>query len=141
CSPSSETGFGYRTACSCWTWSGVRTCTSSRVPSMCTSGACASGSNGMMLPRNSSSRSAVLDTSSTPTRWSRRLALQFLVPALAALAGALVVAAPWLWTRLERQEIDTLRDRLTTGATLVGDAVPWTEGAPREDTGTSLSTD
>ena len=83
----------------------------------------------------------MLDTSSTPTRWSRRLALQFLVPALAALAGALVVAAPWLWTRLERQEIDTLRDRLTTEATLVGDAVPWAEGAPLQDTCASLSTD
>src|SRR6516164_8438281 len=108
---------------------------------MCTSGACASASNGMMPPRNSSSRSAVLDTSSTPTRWSRRLALQFLVPALVAVAGALVVAAPWLWTRLERREIDTLRERLTTEATLLGEAVPWAEGAPLQDTCTRLSRD
>ena len=73
------------------------------------------------------------------TRWSRRLALQFLVPALAALAGTLVVAAPWLWTRLERREIDTLRERLTIEAALVGESVPWADGAHLDDTCTRLS--
>ena len=63
------------------------------------------------------------------------------MPALVAVAGALVVAAPWLWTRLERREIDTLRERLTTEATLVGEAVPWAEGAPLQDTCTRLSRD
>jgi two-component system, OmpR family, phosphate regulon sensor histidine kinase PhoR len=63
------------------------------------------------------------------------------VPALAALAGALVVAAPWLWTRLERREIDTLRERLTIEATLAGESIPWADGAHLEDTCTRLSTD
>ena len=39
---------------------------------------------------SSSSRSGVSGTSSTPTRWSRRLVLQFLAPTIVALAGALV---------------------------------------------------
>ena len=81
-----------------------------------------------MPPPSSSSRFAVLDTSSTPTRWSRRLALEFLVPTLAALAGVLLVVAPWLWMRLERRQIDALQERLTTEAALVGEAVPWAEG-------------
>src|SRR5262249_43552662 len=142
CSSSSfATRTGYTTACSCWTWSGARTCTSSRAPSTSTSAGCASGSSEMMPPQSSSSRSAVLDTSSTPTRWSPRLALQFLVPTLAALTGVLVVAGPWLWSRLERREIEALRERVITEAALVGEALPWVEGPQLEDECTGLSND
>jgi hypothetical protein len=35
-----------------------------------------------------------LDTSSTPTRWSPRLVLQYLAPTLAALLGVLAAGAP-----------------------------------------------
>src|SRR5262249_35324740 len=137
---SSATHPAYTTACSCWTWSGARTCTSSHGPSTCTSAACESGSSEMMPPPNSSSRYAVLDTSSTPTRWSPRLVLQFLVPTLAALTGVLLVAAPWLWVRLGRRQVDALEKRLTTEAALVGEAVPWAEGTQLQDACTTIST-
>jgi len=62
------------------------------------------------------------------------------VPTLAALAGVLLVAAPWLWMRLERREVDALQKRLTTEAALVGQSVPWAEGTQLQDACTTIST-
>jgi len=62
------------------------------------------------------------------------------VPTLAALAGVLLVAAPWLWMRLERREVDALQKRLTTEAALVGQSVPWVEGTQLQDACTTIST-
>ena len=82
-----------------------------------------------------------MDTSSTPTRWSPRLALQFLAPTLAALLGVLAVAAPYLWTHLERRQVDAIASRLAGETRLLGEAIPWDEGAPLEDTCTRLAGD
>src|SRR4029077_20780073 len=88
-----------------------------------------------------SSRSAALDINSTPTRWSPRLALQFLAPMLAALLGMLAVAAPYLWARFERRQLDAIASRLAGETSLLGEAIPWDEGAALEDTCTSLAGD
>ncbi len=67
-------------------------------------------------------------TSSTRTRWSRRLVLQFLAPTLAALAVALVVGVPYVAVTLERHQAAALGERLVAEAHLVGQALPWTAG-------------
>jgi len=70
----------------------------------------------------------VSGTSFTPTRWTRRLVLRFLLPTLAALAGVLVTAVPYVAITLERHEIDTLGGRLLAEARVVSEALPWTAG-------------
>ena len=70
----------------------------------------------------------VSGTSFTPTRWTRRLVLRFLLPTLAALAGVLVTAVPYVSVTLERHEIDTLAGRLLAEVRVVGEALPWTAG-------------
>ncbi len=82
-----------------------------------------------------------MDTSSTLTRWSPRLALQFLAPALAALLGVLAVGAPYLWSRLARRQVDALDVRLVAEARLVAEVMPWEEGAPLLDACSGLATD
>jgi two-component system phosphate regulon sensor histidine kinase PhoR len=67
-------------------------------------------------------------TSSTPTRWSRRLVLQFLAPTIAALAVALVATAPYVAVTLERHQVATLGDRLLAEAQALADAVGWGDG-------------
>ncbi len=62
------------------------------------------------------------------------------MPTLAALAGVLLVAAPWLWMRLERRQIEALQERVATEALLVGEAVPWVEGTQLEDACARIST-
>ena len=70
----------------------------------------------------------VSGTSFTPTRWTRRLVLRFLLPTLAALAGVLVTTVPYVTVTLERHEIDTLGGRLLAEARVVSEALPWTAG-------------
>jgi two-component system phosphate regulon sensor histidine kinase PhoR len=82
-----------------------------------------------------------LDTSSTPTRWSPRLALQFLAPALAALLGVLVLATPSVWTRLERRQVEGFGARAIAEARLVGDLLPWEAGPALDDACTGLSSE
>src|SRR2546428_8338899 len=83
----------------------------------------------MTAPPSSSSRSAALATSSTPTPWSRRLVLQFLTPTLTALAGALVGAVPYVAVTPGRHPVGTLAARLLAAARGAGEALP---GAPGE---------
>ncbi|HZP40309.1 MAG TPA: ATP-binding protein [Candidatus Binatia bacterium] len=83
-----------------------------------------------MTPRRiSSSRSVVSATSSIPTRWSRRLVLQFVAPTLAALGVALLAAVPYVAVTLERHQLETLGERLLAEAQALGDAIAWEEGA------------
>ena len=67
-------------------------------------------------------------TSSIPTRWNRRLVLQFLAPTLAALGVALVGAVPYVAVTLERHQIATLGDRLLAEARALSEALPSTAG-------------
>lgn len=60
---------------------------------------------------------------------------------LAALLGMLAVAAPYLWTHLEQRQVDAIASRLAGETRLLGDAIPWDEGAPLEDTCTHLAGD
>ena len=66
-------------------------------------------------------------TSSTPRRSRRSLVLQFLVPTLAALVGALLIAIPYVGVTVERHQIETLAERLLAEARVAGDALPWDE--------------
>ena len=68
-------------------------------------------------------------TSSIPTRWSRRLVLQFVAPTLAALGVALLAAVPYVAVTLERHQLETLGERLLAEAQALGDAIAWEEGA------------
>jgi two-component system phosphate regulon sensor histidine kinase PhoR len=60
---------------------------------------------------------------------------------LAALLGMLAVAAPYLWTHLEQRQVDAIASRLAGETRLLGEAIPWDEGAPLEDTCTHLAGD
>jgi two-component system phosphate regulon sensor histidine kinase PhoR len=60
---------------------------------------------------------------------------------LAALLGMLAVAAPYLWTHLEQRQVDAIASRLVGETRLLGEALPWDEGAPLEDTCTHLAGD
>jgi two-component system phosphate regulon sensor histidine kinase PhoR len=71
----------------------------------------------------------VSDTSSIQTRSSRNLVVQFLVPTLAALVGALLIAIPVVAVVVERHQVDTLAERLLAEARVVGEALPWQAGA------------
>jgi len=83
----------------------------------------------------------VWGTSSIPTRSSRRLVLQFLVPTLAALAGVLVVAVPYFGIALEAHQVDTLAERLLGEARTVGEALPWSAGAELDEAAARLAAD
>ncbi len=80
-------------------------------------------------------------TSSTPTRWSRRLVLRFLAPTLAALTGALAVALPVVGVMLERHQVDTLAERLGSEARAVGEALPWASGPELDAASARLAAD
>src|SRR5262245_2999464 len=103
-------------------------CTWSRARSTCTSVGCASISSAMTPIPSSSSPSAEWGTSSYPTRWSHRLVLQFLLPTLAALAGVLVLAVPYVGVTVERHQVDTLVERLLAESRAASEALPWTNG-------------
>jgi two-component system, OmpR family, phosphate regulon sensor histidine kinase PhoR len=60
---------------------------------------------------------------------------------LAALLGMLAVAAPYLWTRLERHQVDAMASRLAGETRLLGDAIPWDDEPRLEDACTSLAAD
>src|SRR3989441_4772518 len=90
---------------------------------------------------SSSSPSGASATSSTPTRSSRRLVLQFVLPTLAALGAALVTAIPYVAVTVERHQIETLGERLLAEARLAGAALPWTSGAPLDAACTQLAAD
>src|SRR5213080_4641466 len=128
-SSSSATPIGCTIASSCWTSYGAPRRTSSRAPWTSTSAGCADASSAMTPTPSSSSPSGASATSSAPTRSSRRLVLQFVLPTLAALAAALVSAIPYVALTLERHQIETLGERLLAEARLAGEALPWTAGA------------
>ncbi len=67
-------------------------------------------------------------TSSTRTRWNRRLVLQFLAPTLVALLGALLTAVPYVALTVERHQVETLAERLFAEARLAGETLPWSSG-------------
>src|SRR5437773_4305530 len=90
---------------------------------------------------SSSSPSGASATSSTPTRSSRRLVLQFVLPTLAALGAALVTAIPYVAVTVERHQIETLGERLLAEARLAAEALPWTSGAPLDAACTQLAAD
>jgi two-component system phosphate regulon sensor histidine kinase PhoR len=81
----------------------------------------------MPLP-SSSSPSGASATSATPTRWKRRLLLQLLGPALAALVGVLLTAGPYISVTLERHQVESLADRLLAETRLAAEALPWSAG-------------
>src|SRR5437773_885913 len=128
-SSSSATPIGCTIGSSCWTSYGAPRRTSSRAPWTSTSAGCADASSAMTPTPSSSSPSGASATSSAPTRSSRRLVLQFVLPTLAALAAALVSAIPYVAFTLERHQIETLGERLLAEARLAGEALPWTAGA------------
>src|SRR5207249_2460466 len=90
---------------------------------------------------SSSSPSAASATSSTPTRSSRRLVLQFVLPTLAALGAALATAIPYVALTVERHQIETLGERLLAEARVAGEALPWTAGAPLDAACAQLAAD
>src|SRR5215813_7654297 len=57
-----------------------------------------------------------------------RLAWQFLLPAVAAIVGSLLVAIPWLVWTLQRDRVATLAARLEGDAHEAGSVLPWTGG-------------
>jgi len=67
-------------------------------------------------------------TSSIPTRSSRNLVFQFLVPTLTALVGALLIAIPYVAVTVERHQVDTLAERLLAEARVAAEALPWASG-------------
>ena len=58
-----------------------------------------------------------------------RIAWRFLLPTLAAIAGSLVTAVPWLVWTLERDQISTLVTRLEGETREAASILPWTSGA------------
>jgi two-component system phosphate regulon sensor histidine kinase PhoR len=82
-----------------------------------------------------------LDINSTPTRWSPRLVLQYLAPTLAALAGVLAVAIPYVSSTLATHQMETLGARLRAESRLVGQIIPWTGGSELADACARLSAD
>src|SRR3989441_4879970 len=140
-SSSSATPIGCTIGSSCWTSYGAPSRTSSRAPWTSTSAGCADASSAMTPTPSSSSPSGAWATSSAPTRSSRRLVLQFVLPTLAALAAALVTAIPYVALTLERHQIETLGERLLAEARLAGEALPWTAGAPLDAACTQLAAD
>src|SRR5437899_3009621 len=140
-SSSSATPIGCTIASSCWTSYGAPRRTSSRAPWTSTSAGCADASSAMTPTPSSSSPSGAWATSSAPTRSSRRLVLQFVLPTLAALAAALVTAIPYVALTLERHQIETLGERLLAEARLAGEALPWTAGAPLDAACAQLAAD
>ena len=71
-------------------------------------------------------------TSSTPTRWTRRLVSQFLAPTLAALLTVLVTAMPYVSRTLQHHEVAVLTERLLAEGRQAAAVLPWDEG-PRLD--------
>src|SRR5262245_4465773 len=131
---------GCTIASSSSTWSGGRRCTSSRARSTCTFAGCASTSSAMTPTPSSSSPSAEWGTSSYPTRWSHRLVLQFLLPTLAALAGVLVLAVPYIGVTVEQHQVETLAERLLAEAREAGEALPWIAGVGLDEACARLAT-
>jgi two-component system phosphate regulon sensor histidine kinase PhoR len=60
---------------------------------------------------------------------TRGLTWKVLLPAVAAIAGSLLIAVPWLVWTLERDQIATLTGRLAGEAHEAGLVLPWTAGA------------
>ena len=80
----------------------------------------------------------VSGTSSIPTRFSGRLAFQFLLPTLVALAGVLAVGVPFASHVVAQRQEAALGERLLRETRLVSEAIPWEEG-PRLDAACAAS--
>ncbi|MCW5893642.1 MAG: PAS domain-containing protein [bacterium] len=78
-----------------------------------------------------------MDTNSIPKRWSPKLVLQFLAPALVVLVGA--AAGPYVSVVLEREQVDTVARRLAAEARVAGELLPWDGGTALDDACAQLS--
>lgn len=67
-------------------------------------------------------------TSSIPTRWTRRLVVQFLAPTLAALLAVLVATASYVSTMLQQHQVTVMTERLLAEAREATDVLPWSDG-------------
>ncbi len=70
---------------------------------------------------------------------TRGLTWKVLLPAVAAIAGSLLIAVPWLVWTLERDQIATLTSRLAGEAHEAGAALPWTAGADLDRASAALA--
>jgi two-component system phosphate regulon sensor histidine kinase PhoR len=73
-------------------------------------------------------------------RGTSGLAWRFLLPALAAIAGALLAAVPWLVWTLERDQVATLVTRLQGEAREASSVLPWTRGPDLDRACAALAT-
>lgn len=73
-----------------------------------------------------------LTTTAPPVR-TAQLTRRFLLPAVAAVLGALVTAIPWLVATLDHDQIQALEVRLAGEARHAGTVIPWGERGPRLD--------
>jgi two-component system phosphate regulon sensor histidine kinase PhoR len=67
-----------------------------------------------------------------------RLTWRFLLPAVAAVLGTLVVAVPWLVAALDADQIATIVGRLEGDARLAGHVLPWDRGRSLDDASRGL---
>ena len=70
---------------------------------------------------------------------TRGLTWKVLLPAVAAIAGSLLIAVPWLVWTLERDQIATLTGRLAGEAHEAGATLPWTAGAELDRASAALA--
>ena len=70
---------------------------------------------------------------------TRGLTWKVLLPAVAAIAGSLLTAVPWLVWTLERDQIATLGGRLEGEAREAGTVLPWTAGADLDRASAALA--
>jgi two-component system, OmpR family, phosphate regulon sensor histidine kinase PhoR len=68
-----------------------------------------------------------------------RVAWRFLLPAVAAVFGTLLVAVPWLIWTLDQDQIAALVARLDGEAREAGAMLPWTSGAELDRTAAALA--
>jgi two-component system phosphate regulon sensor histidine kinase PhoR len=73
-------------------------------------------------------------------RGTRGLAWRFLLPALAAIAGTLLAAVPWLVWTLERDQVATLVTRLQGEAREASGVLPWSHGPDLDRACAALAT-
>src|SRR4029079_15382004 len=66
------------------------------------------------------------------------IAWRFLLPTLAAIAGSLVTAVPWLLWTLARDQISPTVTRLPGETREAAIVLPWTRGAPLDEAGAAL---
>ena len=68
-----------------------------------------------------------------------RLTRRFLLPAVAAVLGALVTAIPWLVATLDHDQIRALEARLAGEARHAGTVLPWDRGPALDAVASALA--